>query len=157
MNSQIRKATIEDYYSIHRIMIEAQHHHVLLRPDIFKEVDIMFTKEQFKEMLENNIIFVGECQRQVVGVIIVNRCVAKGLTKKERKFLYIDSMAVDLKYRGLGIGTKLLNKVTETAKKENYECIELQVYQDNEKAKHLYEAFGFKPRAVKMELKVNNK
>lgn len=44
---------------------------------------------------------------------------------------------------GLGIGSKLLERVIQHAKEHQIEIIELEVRSDNERAIHLYEKYGF--------------
>lgn len=49
---------------------------------------------------------------------------------------YIDSVVVNKKFRGLGIGSALLNEMSETAKKAGYHTIGLNVDMANPKAKN---------------------
>lgn len=51
----------------------------------------------------------------------------------------IDTLYVDRKYRNMGIGTKIINKILIS----NYETIYLWVYKSNEKAINLYKRLGF--------------
>ncbi|WP_221766326.1 GNAT family N-acetyltransferase [Lysinibacillus telephonicus] len=57
---------------------------------------------------------------------------------------YIDSVVVNKKFRGLGIGSALLNEMSETAKKAGYHTIGLNVDMANPKAKKLYCSLGYK-------------
>jgi len=65
--------------------------------------------------------------------------------KVPKEHMFIEMIAVDSDYRGLGIGTKLLsfgeNKARATQGITKYS---LQVIEKNRKAKILYERFGFK-------------
>ena len=51
-------------------------------------------------------------------------------------------------YRGLGIGSRLLEKVIEKAKEFGLEKIELHVYTSNKPAVALYRKFGFEEEGL---------
>ena len=52
-------------------------------------------------------------------------------------------IALYLDYTGMGIGTKLFGLILETIEKCGFESAELTVVGGNDRAKHLYEKFGF--------------
>jgi GNAT superfamily N-acetyltransferase len=58
------------------------------------------------------------------------------------KAIYLDDLYVLEKYRGQGIGNKLLDKVIETAKSENCKKVKWQVSNWNEKAIEFYKIRG---------------
>jgi GNAT superfamily N-acetyltransferase len=58
------------------------------------------------------------------------------------KTVYLDDLYVLEKYRGLGIGTKLLDKVIETARGENCKKVRWQVSKWNERAIKFYKMRG---------------
>lgn len=57
---------------------------------------------------------------------------------------YLDTICVDKKYQGQGIGTQLLDALPELAKRDGYRVIGLNVDQGNPHARRLYERKGFK-------------
>jgi len=63
---------------------------------------------------------------------------------------YLDSIAVDPEYQGMGIGSKLLNAVPEMAQNDGESVIGLNVDFENPNAKKLYERKGFKDVGVQM-------
>ena len=150
---RICSAQMEDYDAIHAIMLEAQDFHVQLKPDYFRSLTSMFSKEQFEEILAQDIVMTAKCEEKVVGCAIFQKKYLNSPTKYPRKSLYIDSMAVSPAYRGKGIGTRFLEKAKEIAKMEQLDCLELQVYSNNDKAIQLYQNFGFTSQAMCMELK----
>lgn len=152
---QINSAQIEDYEAIHAIMLEAQDFHVQLKPDYFRSLTSMFSREQFEEILAQDIVLTAKYEGKLVGCAILQRKCLNSPTKYPRKSLYIDAMTVSQAYRGKGIGTRFLEKAKEIAKKEQLDCLELQVYSNNDKAIQLYENFGFTPQFVHMELKLD--
>ncbi len=56
---------------------------------------------------------------------------------------YVDTISVHEKYRGLGIGTKLLRFAEELAKQQGYAKLSLNVEIDKISARRLYERVGF--------------
>ncbi len=58
------------------------------------------------------------------------------------KAVYLDDLYVLEKYRGLGIGNKLLDKIIEIAKSENCKKVKWQVSNWNEKAIEFYKMKG---------------
>ncbi|KAF5819285.1 putative transferase transcription regulator GNAT family [Helianthus annuus] len=71
--------------------------------------------------------------------------IACRLEKKEDGAIrvYIMTLGVLAPYRGLGIGTKLLNHVIDLSSKENIGEIYLHVQTNNEDAINFYKKFGF--------------
>lgn len=63
--------------------------------------------------------------------------------KSEMDGLYIQNISVDALARGEGIGTKLMNFVTEFALQNGHSSLWLDVAYNNPKAKKLYEREGF--------------
>ncbi|WP_244951646.1 GNAT family N-acetyltransferase [Pseudoalteromonas luteoviolacea] len=59
------------------------------------------------------------------------------------KELLMDGIAVGEQYRGLGIGSQLLDEIIAYAAKNNYESVRLDVIDSNVRARKLYEAKGF--------------
>ncbi|XP_057248405.1 uncharacterized protein LOC104887712 isoform X2 [Beta vulgaris subsp. vulgaris] len=57
--------------------------------------------------------------------------------------VYIMTLGVLAPYRGLGVGTKLLNHVLELSAKQNISEIYLHVQTNNEEAMNFYKKFGF--------------
>ncbi len=64
----------------------------------------------------------------------------------------IDSMAVDEKYRGKGIGHAFFDFLKDLRSQKGYDGIELQVNSKNEAAYKIYTDYGFTNKSVTMEL-----
>ncbi len=65
-------------------------------------------------------------------------------------------MSIRQKYTGMGLGTFMMQIALEQAKKNGFEQVELGVFSDNERARHLYKKSGFKeyfmnPRAFNLK------
>jgi ribosomal protein S18 acetylase RimI-like enzyme len=78
---------------------------------------------------------------------------AAGLDKELKLFVdpetfpnewYLDTICVDAKFRGQGIGSALLEALPKIAQRDGYTTIGLSVDKANPQAKRLYERQGFK-------------
>ena len=82
--------------------------------------------------------FVAKDGAEIVGYITV----ISGKFLKVRGTAYI-VMGVIASHRGRGIGTELLARVEELARKQAVHRMELEVFEKNEGAVRLYEKLGF--------------
>ena len=57
---------------------------------------------------------------------------------------YVDSLAVMPAYRGLGVGSALLEAICQKAFSEGHKCVGLLVDSENPKAEQLYTSLGFR-------------
>lgn len=67
--------------------------------------------------------------------------VAVYLNSKEKG--YITSFAILSQYQKMGLGKRLFSEVRKEAEKRGIKCIDLEVYEDNEKAIKFYQKQGF--------------
>ena len=74
--------------------------------------------------------------------------------KNYEKEIYLYRFFIDEKYRNNGIGTIVLNKIIDLAKKENKD-MSLEVIGENI-ARDLYERLGFKTHYRRMVLKISD-
>ncbi|MCH1624469.1 GNAT family N-acetyltransferase [Ferdinandcohnia quinoae] len=127
-----------------------------------------FIREENNRLSYENII-VAEILDEVIGIVIVylgedaprlDEPILKRLRKKignEEAFLdkeadegdfYIDTVCVDERFRGYGIGTMLLKEGEAIALQRGYPRVSLNVAQDNPIAKKLYKHIGYKEEKV---------
>lgn len=66
--------------------------------------------------------------------------------------LFVDTMAVDEKYRHKGIGHAFFDYVKTIKQQKDFDSIELQVNARNEDAMKMYADYGFTPKSINMEL-----
>ncbi len=108
-----------------------------------EEINITINKEI--EILRNNqnnntdMMIVAFVNNELVGNVVI-RCERNHIKLKHRAVLGI---SVKGKYWNKGIGNELLREIIEQARVIGYEQIELGVFSDNEKARKLYEKYGF--------------
>ncbi|MDF2791724.1 MAG: family N-acetyltransferase [Neobacillus sp.] len=137
-----------------------------------RETLAYFFREENNRLSYQNMI-VADLLGEVAGIVIIypgeeasrlDEPILKRLRKKRRDeviFLdkeadegdfYIDTVCVDERFRGRGIGTMLLKEAEKTALQRGYSRLSLNVAQDNPIAKKLYESIGYKEDKV---IKIN--
>ena len=147
----IRNMTLDDYKEVDRLMAQVHKIHVEGRPDLYVDVDHIYSMEQFQEMVENEdmISVVAEIDETVVGICFVSMRSRTCMVK--RRTAYMDDLCVDDSYRGRGIGKQLYMYVKERAKKMGAERLDLMVWDFNENARKFYESIGMKTQRYIME------
>lgn len=148
----VRKAVMKDYESVIKIMNQVQQMHVDWRPDIYKFNDSIIPIDKFAKIVEGDTFFVAEADGIVVGIMeIIFRHIETPL-HITRNVLFIDSMAVDEKYRGMGIGHLFFEKVKQIKEQKHCNGIELAVNSKNKAAYEMYSKYGFTVKSINMEL-----
>ncbi len=147
----IRLATEGDYASVERIMKQVHAMHVGWRPDIYKDIEPILPRNIYLEHLERQQVLVADLDGEAVGLVICLERHISGGPVQERKVLYVDSMAVEERYRGQGIGHKLFDHVRGLCREKKYDGLELQVNARNAAARAMYEKYGFTEKSVNME------
>lgn len=123
-------------------------------PEEIAQRDVKNEEEWIKRVNESEKIF---CIAATDNNKIIGTCgidfIADKIKMRHRAGLGIGLLK---DYTNIGLGTILLNKCIDTARKNGFEQIELEVYEDNSRAFHLYQKSGFKvtgviPRAFKLK------
>ena len=65
-----------------------------------------------------------------------------------RNIIFVDSMAVDEKYRGKGIGHAFFDFLKNLKNERGYDGIELQVNAKNKTAYKIYSDYGFTNKSI---------
>lgn len=153
MDIRIRNAITNDYGSVIKIISQVQDMHVEWRPDIYKYNDNLIAKEEFEKIVENNTFFVAENEnKKIVGVLEIIFRHIESPAHVTRDVIFIDTMAVDEKYRGLGVGHKMFEFLKMMKIEKNMDGIELQVNARNRAAYEMYKKYGFTEKSINMEL-----
>ena len=148
----IRNARAEDYPAVRRIFLQVQAMHVAWRPDIYKPNDDLLPEAVFRKIVEGNTFYVAETNGTVVGILELVFRHIESPAHVTRNIVFIDSMAVDKAYRGMGIGHLFFEKVKEIKEQNHLDGIELQVNAKNKAAHEMYTRYGFTEKSVNMEL-----
>lgn len=153
MEVLIRSPKLQDYDRFSDIVDQVQQLHVDWRPDVYKPVHPLITREQFAEILKGDSWYVAEADGRVVGVLEVVRRHVESPSQVTKNILFISSMAVDQAYRGKGIGHRFFEEVRQLREETGYDAIELQVNARNKPAYEMYKNYGFTEKSINMELK----
>ena len=156
-NMNIRNAQIEDVNKISELMLQVAEIHSNARKDIFKEKSIEEIKAEVNNRIKNKEnILVAEEDNNIYGVIIYKiKEVKEHINLKDRTTLWIDELVVDEKARRMGIGKNLFSEVKRIAKEKNYDAVELNCWNFNERAIQFYEKCGMNIQRLIMEIKTD--
>ena len=154
MDIVVEVPKIEDFKRVNELAVQVHEMHVTWNPDIFKSVEEVINKEYFENLIKNEEIYIAKVDKEIVGYIIFNIKEKENPSMRYRKQLNIDAICVDEKYRGKGIGTKILESIKEIAKTRGCTDLYLTVNQENENAIKVYEKFGFKVKNIAYMMKL---
>lgn len=116
----------------------------------------MLDKMGVERALEKDMrnIIVSELKKHptYVGILVktnkeytaLANCFVNYSTFQAKHLLNIHDFVVHPNFRNLGIGSFLLNAISDYAKQKGYCRLNLEVREDNEHAIRMYEKFGFK-------------
>ena len=82
-------------------------------------------------------ICVADMDGEIVGFLSME------VHREDMEYIYLDDFCVDVKYRGMGVGSRLLTAAEEYANKLNIDTIALHVEKENVAAMRLYERRGY--------------
>jgi len=118
--------------------------HGRLSQNFKKHFDSFTFKDRVKQLAEksNLSLFVANDKGTYVGYCIVTSDKGKG---------EIDSIYIQPKYRGKGIGNQLMIKAIDWLKKQNCRDINIYVAEGNDSVLGFYEKYGFKKRSVVLQ------
>ncbi len=134
----IRRARYRDVKSIFRIHLDSL--------GGLDEEDYEWFAGLLKIKSRRRKVLVAEYNGEIAGFIIAY---------KYRDRAYIDSLAVDKKFRGLGIGRRLLESLEKILLEEGVETISLSVKKDNYNALGFYIKQGYVVKGVVLLLTAN--
>lgn len=152
MDFIIRNVKEEDYEAVINIMNQVQRMHVEWRPDIYKINENLIPSDVFQEIAAGDTFYVAETEGKVVGVLEIEFRHIETPSHVTRDIVFIDSMAVDGTYRGMGVGHLFFEKVKEIKEEKHLDGIELQVNAKNKAAYKMYSQYGFTEKSINMEL-----
>ena len=152
MKINIRNAESGDYKAIEAIMKQAQQLHIDWRPDIYKYSETVMPLDIYEQAVQDETFFVAEYEGTIAGVLSILYRHIENPVQVTRNIIFIDSMAVDEKYRGKGIGHAFFDFLKELRVQKGCDGIELQVNAKNKAACKIYSDYGFTDKSITMEL-----
>ena len=152
MKIHIRNAQPDEYQTIEIIMKQVQQMHIDWRPDIYKYNETVLSLEIYKQAVNERTFFVAEYDGNVAGILFIIYRHIENPNQVTRNIIFVDSMAVDEKYRGKGIGHAFFDFLKNLKNEKGYDGIELQVNAKNKAAYKIYSDYGFTNKSINMEL-----
>ena len=151
-NITIRPAHGADHEKAASLMQQVQELHIAWRPDIYKPCDEVLPRDEFLCTAANGKIIIAEADGEVAGLLLYTLRHIESEKQVTRDVLFIDTMVVDEKHRGKGIGHQLFDHIRDIAKELRCDGIELQVNARNAAAFEMYKKYGFTEKSINMEL-----
>jgi GNAT superfamily N-acetyltransferase len=147
-----RKATRDDIAEIVRLLADdflgrqrEKYEHPLPQNyyDAFEEID--------KD--ENNELVVAELDGEIVGTLQLTYI--PSISFQGRKRAQIESVRIDSRHRGKGLGHKLFEWAIERAREKNCHVVQLTTNDDRRDAHRFYHKLGFVSSHTGMKLKLD--
>lgn len=151
MEIRIRNSKLDEYEAVETIMKQVQQMHIAWRPDLYRHSETVLPFEIYEQAVKDAAFFVAEYEGKIAGILFIMYRHIESPNQVTRNIIFIDSMAVDEKYRGKGIGHVFFDFLRELKNQKGYDGIELQVNARNESAYKMYADYGFTNKSVNME------
>ena len=97
MEITIEIPKIDDFTRINELAKQVHDIHVNWRPDIFLSTNEVFSKIDFKNLIDSKEIFIAKKQDEILGYITFKIKEVKNANMKYRKQLCIEAICVDEK------------------------------------------------------------
>jgi ribosomal protein S18 acetylase RimI-like enzyme len=143
---EIRLVTEADFEQVGHIFAEENRFHAELVPEVIQVADPIMTQEWFDDVLHDpeKTLFVAEIGKDVVGVALFElRTNIDDPIFRQRRYVYINEIAVAASHRGQGNGRMLMEKIRQWGQAKGIAEIELQVWERNDQAIGFYEKLGY--------------
>ena len=153
MSVIIRKAVLADISALLDMSEQGRIFHNRLLNDYFADLDLETEKSFLEKAVtdKDKMFFVAQKNDAVVGML---SCFFKTLPYlRYPSVCHVDTLYVEEKYRGEGIGRLLMQNLKEICIRLGVDEMDLSVYTGNEKALAFYRSMGF--TAKKQELKLD--
>lgn len=154
--NRVRKAENKDIPRIMDLLIQVDMVHHTGRPDIFKGPATKYNEKQLEMIIKDDttpvFVCVDENDRVIGHAFCIYKQVIDDNVLTDIRTLYIDDICVDEENRGNHVGTALYEHVIDHARKEGFYNVTLNVWSCNPQALKFYEALGFVPQKIGMEI-----
>lgn len=151
---EILKPKIEDQVEINNLAKKVHKLHVNWNSDLFLDVEQVIPIDGLKKLIDTESIYIAKQENKIVGYIIINIIEKDNGFMRYRKLLSIDTLCVDEKHRGQGIGTKMLEFAKELGKNSECTDMHLTVNPQNINAIKVYEKFGMEVDQIAYMMKL---
>jgi len=154
MAPEVRRAIPEDTGRLFDLLMQVEGVHRKGRPDLFRVNGTKYTEAELVDVIANDEtpVFVAVHEGRVVGYIFCIISEIKDSTMLfDMKNIHLEDVCIDESCRGMGIGSVLMEYVTDWAKKSGCTHMDLDVWEFNEGARRFYERYGFGTQKRRMD------
>ena len=151
----VRRANDSDIPGILNLLFQVDMVHHNGRPDLFKGPATKYNAVELQKIIadDETPIFVCVEENTILGhAFCIHRQILNDSVMTDIRTLYIDDICVDEKARGKHVGRTLYERVVAYAKESGFYNITLNVWSCNPGAIKFYEALGFQPQKIGMEV-----
>ena len=151
----VRRANDSDIPGILNLLFQVDMVHHNGRPDLFKGPATKYNAVELQKIIadDETPIFVCVEENTILGhAFCIHRQILNDSVMTDIRTLYIDDICVDEKARGKHVGIRLYERVVAYAKESGFYNITLNVWSCNPGAIKFYEALGFQPQKIGMEV-----
>lgn len=151
----VRRANDSDIPGILNLLFQVDMVHHNGRPDLFKGPATKYNAVELQKIIadDETPIFVCVEENTILGhAFCIHRQILNDSVMTDIRTLYIDDICVDEKARGKHVGRTLYERVLAYAKESGFYNITLNVWSCNPGAIKFYEALGFQPQKIGMEV-----
>ncbi len=156
MYQVVRRAQEKDIPGILDLLVQVDMVHHIGRPDIFKGPATKYNEEELRSIIGDDstpvFVCVDENDKPVGHAFCVHKQIMDDSVMTDIKTLYIDDICVDESARGKHVGKALYEHVLGYAREKGCYNITLNVWCCNPSAMKFYEAMGFIPQKICMEM-----
>lgn len=143
-NYVIRLATINDIKRIQQLSQELMEHEksISTKPCMYN-MNWALTQagyDNYKYNIENDWLYVACVNDEIIGYMTC--WINKKKPWLEYSTMEIGNLYIQSQYRGLGIGSELINKAKSLCKKENIKFLKIIVTSDNKESQEFYKKHG---------------
>ena len=153
----IRLGHKDDIAVVNNIRQEVHKLHAMGESDIFKPEFSRELSEYVYEYIDSDSqwLYVYEEDGNVLGYAMIKVIIKEDSPYRyESKYLEVSELGVTEGTRSRGIGTKLMQKVSDVAKDLGVDMVELNMWEFNDKALKFYEKCGFETYRRHMRVKI---
>ncbi len=151
---EIIQPKMDNQVEINNLAKQVHKLHVNWNPDMFLDVEQVIPIEKLERLLETESIYIAKIENKIVGYIIMEVKEKDNGIMRYRKILCIDTLCVDEKFRGQGIGTKMLEFAKRLGKEKSCTDMHLTVNPNNKNAIKVYENFGMEVNNISYMMKL---
>ncbi len=156
MRQVVRRAEKDDIPGILNLLVQVDMVHHNGRPDLFKGPATKYNGEELTHIIADDttpvFVCVDEHDKVMGHAFCIHKQIVGNSVLTDVRTLYIDDICVDENSRHLGVGSALFDHVTVYAREHGFYNITLNVWSCNPGALAFYEAMGFKPQMIGMEM-----